>query len=198
MFSVSRRFEPQRGVAFLSRAGASGSHHLPWALPRVLQAIPKIKRRPAEAIAPPAADAALSAERVRGSAFIPGRRASAIAAKSAGKRRGNGRAGRRRKDTGRRRQAKQKRNGQSQRYRERVKSRKPPEPEAVNEPARVITTRTFFSIIRATGQAATRGSRASGEVPYNASVRRHAGGRWSACRSGSGAGNRARDLIRRY
>ena len=38
----------------------------------------------------------------------------------------------------------QKRNGQSRRYRERVKSRKPPEPEAVNDPARVITTEEFF------------------------------------------------------
>jgi hypothetical protein len=35
---------------------------------------------------------------------------------------------------------------QSRRYRERVKSRKPPEPEALNNPARVITTGTFFSI----------------------------------------------------
>src|SRR5438128_11712611 len=33
----------------------------------------------------------------------------------------------------------EKRNGQSRRYRERVKSRKTPEPEAVNEAARVIT-----------------------------------------------------------
>ena len=39
---------------------------------------------------------------------------------------------------------KRKRNGQSQRYREHVKSRKPPEPEAVNEAARVITTKHFF------------------------------------------------------
>jgi hypothetical protein len=38
----------------------------------------------------------------------------------------------------------QKRNGQSRRYRERIKSRKPPEPEAVNEAARVITTEHFF------------------------------------------------------
>jgi hypothetical protein len=38
----------------------------------------------------------------------------------------------------------QKRNGQSQRYRERVKNRKPPEPEAVNETARVITPEDFF------------------------------------------------------
>src|SRR5580700_11889031 len=38
----------------------------------------------------------------------------------------------------------QKRKGQSRRYRERVKSRKPSEPEAVNEAARVITTEHFF------------------------------------------------------
>jgi hypothetical protein len=38
----------------------------------------------------------------------------------------------------------QKRNGQSRRYRERVKSRKPPEPEAVEDAARVITTKHFF------------------------------------------------------
>jgi hypothetical protein len=41
----------------------------------------------------------------------------------------------------------QKRNGQSRRHRERVKSRKSPEPEAVNEAARVITTEHLFSII---------------------------------------------------
>ena len=35
-------------------------------------------------------------------------------------------------------------NGQSRRYRERVKSRKAPEPEAVNEAARVITQEHFF------------------------------------------------------
>src|SRR6266581_1818231 len=38
----------------------------------------------------------------------------------------------------------QKRKGQGRRYRERVKSRKTPEPEAVNDPARVITTEHFF------------------------------------------------------
>ena len=36
-------------------------------------------------------------------------------------------------------EGKQKRNGQSRRYRERVRSRKPPEPEGVDEAARVIT-----------------------------------------------------------
>jgi hypothetical protein len=39
---------------------------------------------------------------------------------------------------------KQKRNGQSRRYREHAKSGKPAEPEAVNDPARVITTEHFF------------------------------------------------------
>jgi hypothetical protein len=39
---------------------------------------------------------------------------------------------------------KAKRNGQSRRYRERVRSRKPPEPEAVAEAARVITEERFF------------------------------------------------------
>jgi hypothetical protein len=39
---------------------------------------------------------------------------------------------------------KRKRNGQSGRYRERVKSRKAPEPEAVSKPARVITPEHFF------------------------------------------------------
>jgi len=37
-----------------------------------------------------------------------------------------------------------KRNGQSRRYRERVKTRKPPEPEPVREAARVITMEHFF------------------------------------------------------
>ena len=46
----------------------------------------------------------------------------------------------------------QKRNDQSRRYRERVKDRKPAEPEAVNEAARVITTEhSFRSFLRPTG-----------------------------------------------
>ena len=39
---------------------------------------------------------------------------------------------------------KQKRNSQSRRYRERVKSRKRTEPKDVNETARVITQKRFF------------------------------------------------------
>ena len=42
------------------------------------------------------------------------------------------------------RAGKQQRSGQSQRYRERVKCRKPPEPEALRDAARVITTEHFF------------------------------------------------------
>lgn len=47
---------------------------------------------------------------------------------------------------------KKQRKGQSQRYRDRVKSRKIPEPEAVNDPARVITTEHFFrALLRPAG-----------------------------------------------
>jgi len=40
-----------------------------------------------------------------------------------------------------------KRDGQSQRYRERIKSLKPPEPEAVKESARVITQEQFLVLM---------------------------------------------------
>jgi hypothetical protein len=43
---------------------------------------------------------------------------------------------------------KQKRNGQSRRYRERVRSRKPPAGEAVPEAARVITKKFFRRLLR--------------------------------------------------
>jgi hypothetical protein len=43
---------------------------------------------------------------------------------------------------------KQKRNVQSQRYRERVRSRKPAEPEAVDQDARVITKKFFRGMLR--------------------------------------------------
>jgi hypothetical protein len=84
----------------------------------------------------------------------------------------------------------EKRNGQSRRYRERVKSRKPPEPNAVNESARVITTEPFFSTISATGLAATRDSCVRGEAPCNAFAHTAADVRWSASESASGTGKR--------
>jgi hypothetical protein len=83
----------------------------------------------------------------------------------------------------------QKRNCQSRRYRERIKSRKPPDAEAVSGAARVISTEDFFSTIAVTGQAATSDSNASGEVLCSASVRTCAGARWNGSKSGSGAGN---------
>jgi len=46
------------------------------------------------------------------------------------------------------RAGKRQRNGQSQRYRERVRSRKPTEPEAVDEAARVITKNFFRGVLR--------------------------------------------------
>ena len=42
---------------------------------------------------------------------------------------------------------KQKRNGQSRRYRERIRSRKPPADEAVGDAARVITKKFFRRLL---------------------------------------------------
>lgn len=44
MFSIEPEVCAPERSAIPSRAGASGSHHLPWALPRVLQVAAKIKR----------------------------------------------------------------------------------------------------------------------------------------------------------
>lgn len=98
---------------------------------------------------------------------------------------------------------KQKRNGQSRRYRERARKRKPPADEAVPGAARVITTE-FFSMPVATGPAATRSSRASGDRRCNAFVRTSAGVQSSVSLSASGAGSgrapveRRRQLIPAY
>ncbi len=106
-------------------------------------------RGSAEAFSTPAAHAVLSAERMRAALSspagapallqraLPGGGAEMVAVEGASRRYRETAAGQ------------QKRNGQSRRYRERVKSRKPAEPEAVNEPARVITTEHFFrSLLR--------------------------------------------------
>src|ERR1019366_6154169 len=84
---------------------ASGSNDLPWALPRVLQAIPKINS--------PAGGNCRRAGPVPGGvcskdasgAFGRDTCGSAIAASIAGRRRGYGRGGRARRDTGPRRWA---------------------------------------------------------------------------------------------
>jgi hypothetical protein len=62
-------------------------------------------RGSAEAFSTPAAHAVLSAEGDASSAFIPGKRTSAIAARAAGRRRGSGRGGKPKRDIARRRQA---------------------------------------------------------------------------------------------
>jgi hypothetical protein len=83
-----------------------------------------------------------------------------------------------------------KRNGQSRRYRERVKTRKPEEPEPVSGAARVITQEHFFSSTPATGRDATRDLHIGVEVPCSVFVARGADALWSGCGNESGAGNR--------
>ena len=153
----------------------------------------------AEAIRTPAAGAAVSAQRLRGDAFIPGRRASAIAARTAGRRRGSGRVGRpsrRYRETaagqGRNATGKAGVTGSAQ------EAGKQRDPEAVNEAARVITPEHFFRPFAATGRAATSDSRASGEVPCSVFVRTPAGTRWSGSEERERRWKQARDLIRRY
>jgi hypothetical protein len=79
---------------------------------------------------------------------------------------------------------KRKRNGQSGRYRERVKSRKPSEPEAVSDTARVITQEHFFrahlrpaGLLRAIRTATAKSFAALlfGVVPTSAGTRSGAG-----------------------
>ena len=90
------------------------------------------------------------------------------------------------------RAGKQQRNGQSRRYRERVKSRKPPEPEAVNEAARVIITEHFFRpfvrptwLLREVHAPATKSLAALllGGVPARAGTRQ---GKGAAVETGAG------------
>ena len=83
---------------------------------------------------------------------------------------------------------KEKRNGQSRRYRERVRNRPQATPEeALAETARVIPPK-FFSITVATAPAATRDSPESGDRRTSASVRARAGAPWRGSGSVSGAG----------
>jgi hypothetical protein len=91
----------------------------------------------------------------------------------------------------------EKRNGQSRSYRERVRKRKESQrEEALAEPARVIA-KVFFSTTAATAPVATKSSFASRDRRCNDSARTNAGARWSASGNGSGTGNkRARDETR--
>ena len=92
---------PERS-GFLSRAGAAGSNHLPWALLRILQVIPKIKRPVGGSVWPAAHGRGGVCSKDASGAFGPGNRGSAIAAADAEGPRGDGRGGRPRKNTGRR------------------------------------------------------------------------------------------------
>jgi len=94
---------PRRGVRFLSRAGAFGSHHLPWALPRVLHERAKIKRLGGGSAGHESRAGDFVCSKDVNSGFIPGTRANAIAVQSAEKKRGSGRNGRGSSGTGKRR-----------------------------------------------------------------------------------------------
>jgi hypothetical protein len=86
---------------------------------------------------------------------------------------------------------KQKRNGQSRRYRKRVKERNAPQREAVREAARVIS-RKFFLTAAATGLAATNGSSPGRDRRCNGSARKPASAPWNVSGSASGAGEELR------
>jgi len=91
----------------------------------------------------------------------------------------------------------QKRNGQSRRYRERVKSRKPPEPEVVDGPARVITTEHFFRLLlRPAGLL--RGLRAEAAKSLAAFLFARMPARAGAGRAAGAAVETGADLIRTY
>lgn len=88
------------------RGRASGSNDLPWALPRVQQAIPKIKRATgANVWCAGHGPGGVCSKDVSGT-FGRDMRGSAIAASRAGRRRGPGRGGKPRRDTGTPRPAK--------------------------------------------------------------------------------------------
>jgi hypothetical protein len=83
---------------------------------------------------------------------------------------------------------KKKRNGQSRRYRERVRDRQPATPEEVLPQAARVITPNFFSIAVVTARAATTGSPPSAGRPPGDSVRARAGAPWSGSGSANGAG----------
>jgi hypothetical protein len=83
---------------------------------------------------------------------------------------------------------KEKRNGQSRRYRERVRNRRRPTSEAAVPGAARVITLDFFSATVATGPAVTRASRNSSDRPPRGSVRARAGAQWSEFGGASGAG----------
>lgn len=89
-------------MRFPSRAGASGSHYLPWALSRVQHDRVKSKRLGGASAGQAGHDCGGVYSRGVSSVFVRGKGASAIAARTAGQQRASGRGGRRSRDTGRR------------------------------------------------------------------------------------------------
>jgi hypothetical protein len=83
---------PERSAIPL-RGRSFGSHHLPWALPRILQTAGEIKRRIGGRMRPADRGDADACLRDAISSFTRGKCASAIAVSAAGKRRGDGRGG---------------------------------------------------------------------------------------------------------
>jgi len=97
---------PERS-GFLSRAGASGSLYLPWALPRIVpahQSVPDALEDGRGWCA--AGEPGDACSKDASKSFARGRRNNATADRSAGRRRGGGCAGRRSSDTGRQKRAK--------------------------------------------------------------------------------------------
>jgi len=82
----------------------------------------------------------------------------------------------------------EKRRGQCQRYRERVRARRAQRGEAPETAARVIPANFFWP--PAIDRDVTRDSREAGDRPCNGSARGSAGGRWSESGSGNGDGGR--------
>jgi len=186
---LSRRFAPRRGVGsppgqellgVITSHGPSRECYTPTR---------KSRGWPAEAIAPPAADASLSAERMRAALRspagapallqrrMPGSGAGMVALEGAGK------------------------ISDDQGLQAATERSKPTLPGACEKPETTRARgssrgreghhyRTFFSTIRATGLAATWGSCVHDEVLYNASARTTADERGIASRNGSSAGNR--------
>ncbi len=86
---------------------------------------------------------------------------------------------------------KQKRNGQSRRYRERVRNRQQRSAATSRSRSEGHHSR-FFSITVVTAPAATKDSRSNAGHHANDSVRARAGGPWNACGSANGVGARLR------
>ena len=195
---MSRRFAPWRGVDSSpgqELLGVITSHGPSRESYRSAQ---KASGWATEAIARAGRGSGVVCSKGASNAFIPGRRASAIAARTAGRRRGSGRVGRPSNDTGRRLPA---RRNATSKAGVTGSARKPGKHQIqrqLSEAARVITPEHFFRA-RLRPAGVLRGIRASsGEVPCSAFVR-------TACRRAlerveerERRWKQARDLIRRY